>query len=58
MKKVLSYLGTAGIMAFHGYVILEDGIFDIPVAGQFVVLHFIWFEICEGQIQKAVAAIR
>ena len=58
LKKVLSYLGTAGIMAFHGYVILEDGIFDIPVAGQFILLHFIWFEICDRRIEKAIASIR
>jgi hypothetical protein len=45
-------------MAFHGYIILKDGRFDIPVAGQFVLLHFIWFEICERRIEKALASIR
>jgi hypothetical protein len=58
LKKVLSYLGTLALMAFHGYIILKDGRFDIPVAGQFVLLHFIWFEICERRIEKALASIR
>lgn len=58
MKKVMSYLGTAGLMAFNGYVFLKDGRFDIAVAGQFIVLHFIWFEICDRRIEKAIASIR
>lgn len=58
MKKILSYLGTLALMVFHGYIILKDGRFDIPVVIQFVLLHFIWFEICERQIEKALASIR
>ena len=58
MKKVMSYLGTAALMVFHGYVILKDGEFSIPIAIQFVILHFIWFEICERRIEKALASIR
>lgn len=58
LKKVMSYLGTAGIMAFNGYVILKDGGLSIPVAVQFIVLHFVWFEICDRRIEKAIASIR
>lgn len=58
MKNLLMYLGTAVLMVFHGYIILKDGRFDIPVAIQFVLLHFIWFEVCERRIEKALASIR
>ena len=58
MKNLLMYLGTAALMVFHGYLILVDGGFKLPIAGQFVLLHFIWFEICERRIEKALASIR
>ena len=58
LKKVMSYLGTAGIMVFNGYIILRDGGLSIPVAVQFIVLHFVWFEICDRRIEKAIASIR
>lgn len=58
MKKVLMYLGTATLMVFHGYLILVDGGFKLPIAGQFILLHFIWFDIWERRIEKSMAASR
>ena len=58
MKKVLMFLGTVALMVFHGYLILVDGSFKLPIAGQFVLLHFIWFDLWERQIEKAIASIR
>ena len=58
MKNLLMYLGTAALMVFHGYLILVDGGFKFPIAIQFVLLHFIWFDICERRIEKAIASIR
>ena len=54
LKSVLMYLGVLALMVLHGYLIIRDNGFNFPVAGQFVVLHFIWFDVCERWIKKSI----
>ena len=48
------YLGTIALMIFHGFIIIKDNGFSLPVASGFVILHFIWFEVFENWIKNRV----